>query len=201
MESSFQDDMHSILGARASVACKRTVQFRWHRIGLTAILLSGCAEEISVADRRACVRPAVVNRERVVEWELHVNGVPFEGHHHVLELGKPVAFTGRLVPKDKRITWRLDSSLRLVLRPQGEFSMEEDWTTITSEERTLELEAWFSKPETIDCKTTHPLRNIEPGEYNARLCFLVLDNYRENQRTTVDLLATGTVTIVAAAED
>jgi hypothetical protein len=155
-------------------------------------ILVGCQKKLPEPIRRMNSRPAGINREKVVEWSLSVNGVPFEGQHHTLKRGAEVAIMGKLKPKENAVPLDTYPGMSIVLRPIDE-PADKDWTAHGLPNAKMELEAPILGGK---INGTPPLNAeyVPPGEYNARLYFRIVDPGRG--KSTADMLATATVTVV-----
>jgi hypothetical protein len=161
------------------------------------LVLTGCQKPMPEAQRLANSRPAEINLERVKDWSLSVNGVPFERSHHKLVAGQNVPLIGHLNAKEGAIRPSTIPELRIAFRPAGK-ATSKDWSIPGGKKLRPEY-YWEIWAPIIQGKVVHdPLLRPEhfaPGEYEARLYFRVFDWHLG--KSTADLLATSTITISA----
>jgi hypothetical protein len=158
------------------------------------VIVAGCGRELTDIERNALTRPAVVNLDRVKDWSLTLNGVPFADQHHELRAGVPTHFVGRLAPQEPKNAWKIPTFYRIVLRPSGTHAGE-DWMPLSTQDHGLELEAPILMGKT-DRKITIDAERIPPGNYDARLYYHRWDMSSGDELTSLDLLATATVTVI-----
>lgn len=156
------------------------------------VILFGCSEQVPEHLKKASVRPKEVNMDRVVDWSLKLNGNSFEGNIHVLKLDKKVEMVGHATPIEGSIPLGTNPDFVVSLRPKGE---EEDQAWSALGVRNFHLE--FKSP-VIQGKaeSSRKIKSewFEAGDYDARLYYVIVDDM--GGQTTVDLLATSTVSIV-----
>lgn len=159
---------------------------------IASVMLVGCQKKLPEPIRRMNARPAGINREKVVDWSLSVNGMPFEGQHHTLKRGAEVTMLGMLKPKENAIPLDTYASMSIVLQPVDE-PADKDWTAHGLPNAKMELEAATLSGK-INGTTLLNETYVPPGEYQPRLYFRIVDLGRG--KSTADLLATATVTVV-----
>jgi hypothetical protein len=164
-------------------------------IAAAIVMLPGCGQEMDEVERRSRERPAVVNLERVADWSLTMNGVPFKGNHHQVKVGEAIQFQGHLTPVDTQEEWKLPTMFRIVLRPSGQ--AREEWTMASVAEDQLELEVYIVQGKT-DRKLKVSQDRVPPGAYDARLYYHRWDIHRANERSSMDLLGTARLTVLGA---
>lgn len=142
-------------------------------------------------------RPTQIHTERVQDWSLLLDGKTFANQHHILQIGQRLHFTGHLHPNLSMIPPGADTELIVSVRPTKHKKVDEAWDV----EGTDMYWEWgcsvITEQRIIDTQDHSVFdRHFDTGEYNARIYFAVDD--RDAGKNTVDLLATATITIVAA---
>ncbi|HCS50481.1 hypothetical protein [Rubinisphaera sp.] len=140
-------------------------------------------------------RPAHFNPARIDDWELLLNGKPVADNQHTVRIGETLLFTGHLYPVMKTIPPGAVSGLVVSLRPVDHTTTEETWD-IGDQERGWEWPCYaITEKRIIDDDHIVNSRNFVPGDYNARIYFIVEDS--DAGENTVDLISTAKFTILA----
>lgn len=177
----------------------------WRSLKLIGLVLTGMAgwylwvgppqERFDHGPRsRLKERPSQINRARVADLSLRLNGEEFGNHRHVIAQEATVTLTGHLLWIVSAIPPGAWPELKLSLRPMSQNGVDEDWDV---DDRTRYWE-WPCTPLGLERKINEAYKvsgkDLAPGEYHARLYLIVED--QELGNNTVDLLEAATVTIV-----
>lgn len=156
------------------------------------LVVCACSKTLPESIQKATARPANIITERVVGWSLKLNGTPFSGNHHVLKLNEKVDMEGHATPADDSIPLGTNPDFVVSLRPKGE-NPNGEWSAVGVRNSHLEFKAHVLQGK---AKRSPKIKEqwFEAGEYDARLYYVIIDDFAG--QTTVDLLATATISIV-----
>ncbi len=141
-------------------------------------------------------RPADIHTERILDWELTVNGVPVLDRTHTVRIGEPIRFQGHVNIDESKIAGKgiTIRFIKVCLRPVTQ-SADKPWPRPGPKERPLEWDCPILKKEAV-IDRTHVLdaRRVPPGEYHARIYLTVEDI--EDEQNHVDLIGRAHFTIL-----
>jgi hypothetical protein len=163
-------------------------------------LLSSCTKPMPEREQRARTRPATLDRSKLTEWKLTLNGVPFEGHAHQFKSNEVVHFAGFVKPVQGAIPPSTMPMLTVSLRPEGK-ATDQEWMANGSRGASLEMDAVIVSGTRVqkDAKVQLVPERFPPGSYDARLYFRVWDH--RLGKSTADLIAISHVSISDAGSD
>lgn len=141
-------------------------------------------------------RPAAIHTEKIIDWELTVNGVPILDRTHTVRIGEPIRFQGHVTVDESKIAGKgiTVRFVKVCLRPETR-SADKPWPRPSPEERHLEWDCPILKKEgVIDRMRVLEERWVPPGEYHARIYLIVEDI--EDEQNSVDLIGRAHFTIL-----